>query len=544
MLGDCEKELAKKDPFSLIEDGHLWIKPKEGEVRPLILNKAQKYLISIIKKLWFENKIIRLWILKARQLGISTLIEAVIYSITSQNSNIDALIVADDKDDSTHIFEMSKLYQEKCPLHLKTETRRSNEKKLEFEDTHSQILIDTAENKNAGRNFTFRLVHLSNYAFFPYPKELMNGLDDTVPSLPRTMIAKETTAKGENFAKVEWEKINKTKTEWTPVFLPWFWDEGYKMEAKESFIIGDESLGDLTVDESMLVSLMEKENITDIKERLAWRRWKIINGKDGDVYAFKQENPSIPEEAFEGVIGNPRFNIRALNKLRQGCQNPIKGSLTYANGEVYFEEGQGCVEVYNYPDNSRYAIGADTSEGIGNDRSSASAVNLSTLTEDVVINSSKLDPSQFAIELWKLGHWCNKALIAVEGNGSGLACIIPLRNGQGNYAPYKNLYYKEILDEQTKKKTKKYGWTTNAKTKPLMIDKLAEMIREGLITIPSEDTIRELQTFVIEENGKMNAVEGCHDDRVISLAIACVMYSLRPTVKLPDEAPVLQEQIY
>lgn len=539
----AERELAKKDPFSLIEDGHLWIKTKQGELKPLILNRAQKHVLSIIKELWYSNKMIRLWILKARQLGLSTLIEAIIYSITSMIENINSLIVADDDDGSSYIFEMSKLYHEKCPAHIKAKEKKSNEKKLEFDNIHSQILIDTARNKNAGRNYTFQAAHLSNWAYFPYPDEIMSGLNNSVPTLPRTMIIKETTGKGANFAKDEWLAAKKGEIDYVPIFLPWYWDDGYKMEV-DHFVIGDKTLGDVTIDEPLLASCMVKDGIDQIEERLAWRRWKIKNDCKGDVFKFKQEFPSNDEEAFEGIVGNPRFNITALNQLRRRCIAPTKGDLVYRNGEISFEENEkGSYEIYNFPnDATKHVIGVDIAEGKGKDRSSASVLNLDTLTEDIVLNTDKLDPAQFAIELWKLGHWCNKALIAVENNGPGLACILPLRNGQESqgvkYSGYRNLYYKDILDEQTKKKTRKFGWTTSAKTKPVQVDKLAGFIRDQEISILAIETIRECQFFVInEDDGTCAALEGNHDDRVMALSIACMMYSLRPKCVIPDKAP-------
>jgi hypothetical protein len=545
----AERELAKKDPFSLIEDGHLWIKTKKGELRPLELNRAQRHVLCIIKKLWFENKIIRLWILKARQLGLSTLIEAIIYSITSMIENINSLIVADDDDGSSYIFEMSKLYHEKCPTHIKAKEKKSNEKKLEFDGIHSQILIDTARNKNAGRNYTFQAAHLSNWAYFPYPDEVMSGLNNSVPALPRTMIIKETTGKGSNFAKDEWLAAKKGELDYIPIFLPWYWDDGYKMEVNH-FVIGDKTLGDMTIDEPMLATAMVKDDIDQIEERLAWRRWKIKNDCKGDVYKFKQEFPSNDEEAFEGIVGNPRFNITSLNQLRRNCIAPIAGELIYQNGVVAFIENQkGIYEVYNFPnDATKCVIGVDIAEGKGGDRSSASVLNLETLTEDIVLNTDKLDPAQVAVELWKLGHWCNKALIAVENNGPGLACILPLRNGQEyqgiKYPAYRNLYYKDILDEQTKKKTRKFGWTTSVKTKPIQIDKLAGFIRDKEIVIPAIETIRECQFFVInEDDGTCAALEGNHDDRVMALSIACMMYALRPKCYIPEKAPKA-ERVY
>jgi hypothetical protein len=257
--------------------------------------------------------------------------------------------------------------------------------------------------------------------------------------------------------------------------------------------------------------------------------------RETDPVRFSQEY----EANFEALVGRPRFDSSILKALIEKSEKPIVGNLHFDGNSIDFkEEIGGLIEIYRFPtDETKGVIGVDISEGVGNDRSSASFLNYDTLTEDIVINTNKIDPSQFAIEVWKLGHYCNKALIACENNGPGLACIIPLRNGQKEYSPYKNIYFKEIFDEVSKKKTKKFGWHTDAKSKPIMIDKLAELIRENLISIPSVDTCRELSTYVIEEDGKMNAVEGCCDDRVVSLAIATMMYATRPTFVVPKYQP-------
>ena len=56
-----------------------------------------------------------------------------------------------------------------------------------------------------------------------------------------------------------------------------------------------------------------------------------------------------------------------------------------------------------------------------------------------------------------------------------------------------------------------------------MIDDLARMIRERLLGLPSQETIEECMSFVIDDRGKPSAVEGQHDDRVMALAIAVQM---------------------
>ena len=164
-----------------------------------------------------------------------------------------------------------------------------------------------------------------------------------------------------------------------------------------------------------------------------------------DPIKFSQEY----EANFEALVGRPRFSTITLRDMFEKARPSIKGNLEFKDGEVQFiEDTTGLLEVYNFPEiHTRGVIGVDIAEGIESDRSSASFLNYDTLTEDIVLNSAKLDPSQFAIEMYKLGHWTNKSLIAIENNGVGLACILPLRDGSNGDAPYKNLYYQQLCSE-------------------------------------------------------------------------------------------------
>ena len=67
--------------------------------------------------------------------------------------------------------------------------------------------------------------------------------------------------------------------------------------------------------------------------------------------------------------------------------------------------------------------------------------------------------------------------------------------------------------------TQKLGWTTSSRTKPLMIDKLTEFVREMYLGIYSDLIISEMFTYVIEDNGKTNAQSGCFDDTIMACAI-------------------------
>jgi hypothetical protein len=92
------------------------------------------------------------------------------------------------------------------------------------------------------------------------------------------------------------------------------------------------------------------------------------------------------------------------------------------------------------------------------------------------------------------------------------------------------------LDERGQRQKKRLGFNTNIKTRKLILDLLRRLIRERQIEIFSKTTVDELQTFVINKDGKETAQHGCHDDRVMSLAIAaymCYMYPHDPSPSLP-----------
>lgn len=530
-----EKALAKTDPFSLIEDGHLTIKTKAGEMKPFIMNRAQLHLNNIIKKLWFDNKIIRIFILKARQLGVSTYIEALIFAITSQLENQNATIIADDLDGSNYIFDMSKLYQEKLPDHLKVPTKKSNEKKLEFEGTHSQIIIDTAENKDAGRKYTFRIAHLSEYAFFKHAEELMVGLSQAVPSLPRTMVIKETTANGFNFAKDEWDTLEEGKTDELAIFIPWFWGEEYQMEAID-FILGDTKLGIISEEEPIIQARMLKEGFDKIPERLTWRRWCIrhscgMGSDESRVANFKQEYPSTPEEAFK-ASGDCFFDKEAIIRQIDAFKPPIfKADIVEVDNKFELRKSpEGLYEFYEDRHlMEEYVLGGDASSGSGTDYGVLKI--RSKLTNKVCASfRGKVDTDELEERAYLLGNYFNKALIAIENDKFGFAVNQKLMKRYGN------MFYQETVDEKTKKRRKKYGWETNSKTRPLMLSLMQEEIRQGALNLEDKISMKECLTFIRNaETGKVEAQSGCNDDTVITHAICGIVRQLRP-IKKKDNA--------
>src|SRR3990167_10021932 len=227
----AEQELYRLRPLELVESGHLQIRTKSGEIKKFIPNFAQKIVLDRIKKAIAENRPVRIRLLKARQLGFSTLFQAVCYAFTSRREGFRTLVIADDEEGSKDLFEMNKLFQEKLPQHLQVPIKKSNEIALEFEGIKSRIDIDTSRNKNAGRGSTFQIVHKSESSRFHFPKEVNLGVANAVPDLPGTMIFDETTANGVNFYYDEVQNSIKGLDGYEFIFIPWFYNPEYSIQS-------------------------------------------------------------------------------------------------------------------------------------------------------------------------------------------------------------------------------------------------------------------------------------------------------------------------
>jgi hypothetical protein len=112
------------------------------------------------------------------------------------------------------------------------------------------------------------------------------------------------------------------------------------------------------------------------------------------------------------------------------------------------------------------------------------------------------------------GRVYNLAMIAVEDNDHGGTTNRALRR-----LTYPHLFYRREIDNRGGGKTQKLGWRTDTASRPIMIDDLAALIREGF-SCPSKETIEELMSFVVKPDGKAEAEQSCFDDRVIAAAIA------------------------
>lgn len=119
----------------------------------------------------------------------------------------------------------------------------------------------------------------------------------------------------------------------------------------------------------------------------------------------------------------------------------------------------------------------------------------------------------FAESIYLAAKWYNDAFVIVENNGGyGRAFLTHINKRLG----YMNLYKETKLDRVTKQKTKKLGFTTTPDSKKDIVAEMASVIENGRMQMPDKETLSEMMTFVVKENGRPSAEPGCHDDAVMA----------------------------
>ena len=510
------------------------IRDKSGSIIDFKLNEPQLKLYEIIKQQKKEGKPVRVIILKARQMGFSTLTESILFKETATKFNINTGIIAHKEEATTNLFNMSKRIYDNLPEAMKPSKKSSNAKELIFDNQEgtglkSKIKCMTAGADGVGRSDTFNNLHISELAFWGNSaKETMLGLMQSVPNLPNTMVIIESTANGYEYFKDLWDQAVRGENSFIPLFVGWQDLEEYKMPYTGFKLTKEEE------------RLKEVYNLSN--DQLTWRRWCIANNCGGDISQFKQEYPMNPHEAFL-LSGASVFDKEKLILRLEEVEKPIKtGYFTYDYDGMrianikWVNDKEGYINIYKLPDTEahKFCIGGDTA-GEGSDYYTAHVIDTKT-GEQVAVLKHQFDADQYTKQMYCLGKyysWYNQstglreeALIGIEANFDSY----PIRELQR--LGYQNQYVREALDSYTGKMEKKYGFRTTSLTRPTIISSLIEIVREHAELINDKDTLEELLTIIRNEKGRIEAPQGGHDDQMMGLAIA---YEIRNQVPLYEE---------
>ncbi len=490
----------------------LTIKTKGAKLKKLNRNDAfawaQREVVSEIERQYNAGEPVRIIVLKGRQLGLSTLTEAVLFLWCFLHPGTNALVLSKEKPDSEYLFSMTKRYWEMGPFQTAFSTKYNRQGYIEWM-TGSSILVDTAKKEDVGRGRTLQAVHGSEVAIWPEADAIVGALNEAIPYEHGTIVIYESTARGVGgFFYEEWMKAIDPaggKSDFTPMFFPWWEHDEY--EVKNHHL----HMAELDDDEREMLVAIPKMTFA----KLAWRRRKLQSYSNPET--FKEEYPNTQEEAFL----SSGSNVFPLVKLSQ-CYFPDvemeQGFLYNDGGKVAFkEDDEGHFFVYERPDprgKRRYVVAVDPTWTIEGDPCCIQVIDRASM-EQVAVWHGSADAQSIGDIALAIAYWYGpETILNTEIQGGGKTVLAWWRE-----ANYQHIWMDRRAD-RPKLMMQAYGWNTTYETKNNMLTTMQSIIHRKHLIIHHPATYYEMTRYIANPDGTYGpSRRSGHDDCVTSLGI-------------------------
>ena len=159
---------------------------------------AQHYIHDRLEEQKLKTKIVRAYIVKARQVRASSYTQGRFFHASAYTPNTKSFILTHRDDATDNLFGMSKTFLDKLVEQspaMAPAMISATGHKLVFKNG-SKYGLGTAASPNVGRSMTVQRFHGSEVAFWQYSDEIQTGILQTIADVPGTEIIFESTANG------------------------------------------------------------------------------------------------------------------------------------------------------------------------------------------------------------------------------------------------------------------------------------------------------------------------------------------------------------
>jgi len=567
--------IRSKHDFPFWAASFVYIKRKGGGKDCLFkLTYPQRKFVDRLEKLRKEGKPIRLIMLKARQWGGSTTSQLYMAWLQLVHKvGLNSLIIAHQGSGSDEIKDMFDRMIKRYPLgmlHELGDVYANNEPKMvgvgksgsihRVPQRNCKIKIGTAERPDSCRGGDYNLVHLSEVGIWKTtdgkkPEDIVRSACGSVPYLPYTMIVYESTANGVgNFFHKEYvDARDNPKSQFQSMFVPWYDIELYTMPIEDKRVFA-----------RWLYENRESSNEASNREesgRYLWYLWELgatlegINwyvterAKYNSHGAMAAESPSDDIEAFVNT-GSQVFDKYRVEPLRRGCKEPRYVGDVYGDADEgkdalrnvrFKEDNQGQLWVWSKPEiedsdtrvDGRYMTVVD----VGGRSNKADWSVVVVIDRFAMMDGGKpcvvaqwYGHTDIDLLAWKsaqIASYYDNSLLVIESNT--LETHDRDRDVDGDQSHYilnqikdvyENLYARSRSEEDIRDGIPtKYGFHTNVATKPMIISNLIKVVREGSYIERDQRCLNEMLVYEKKPNGSYGAVQGEHDDLLMTRAI-------------------------
>ena len=405
-------------------------------------------------------------VLKSRQTGISTLVAGFSLWKMLFNQDFNVLVIATKQEVAKNLVTKVRVMNQYLPSWLKQTTVEDNKLSLRYSNG-SQIKATSAAG-DAGRSEALSLLVFDEAAFIDKIEEIWVSAQSTLSTGGNAIILSTPNGVG-NFFHKTWVGAEEGTNTFNTIRLHW---------------------------------TVHPERNQD------WRdEQEVLLGPKGAA----QECDCDFVSSGDTVI-DPQLLMFYKETF---CQDPIE--KTGFDGNLW---------KWEYPNYSKsYMVVADVARGDSSDYSACHVIDVESATQ-VAEYKGKLDTKDFGNFLVSLATDYNQALLVVENANIGWAVLQQIidRGYQNTFYMSKDLKYVDVENQlhnkyRAEERGMVAGFSTTMKTRPLIISKLEQYIREKEVTIRSTRLIDELFTFIWNGN-RAEAMRGYNDDLTMSLAIS------------------------
>ena len=456
-----KREYAKcaTDPTYFLGKYGIIQHPVKGKVNFNLYDFQEKSLKSFMKH---DYNIV----LKARQLGLSTLTAGYALWMMTFQQDKNILVIATKQETAKNLVTKVRVMHANLPAWLKQPCVEDNKLSLRYKNG-SQIKA-VASSEESGRSEALSLLIIDEAAFIDKIDTIWGAAQQTLATGGRALVISTPNGVG-NFFHKTWVGAENGTNDFNFIKLHWSVHPEREQEWRDE---QDKLLGP---------SLAAQECDCDF----------ITSGRG----------------VIDGLL---------LEKMKESSvREPIEKRGIDSNYWIW--------QPPNYTKN--YVVSADVSRGDGTDYSAFHIIDVETL-EQVAEYKGKISTQDFGNMLVNVASEYNNALLVVENNNIGWAAIQQVidREYPNLFYTSKDLQYVDVQHQITNKyrvqeRNMVPGFSTTQKTRPLIVAKLEEMFREESVVVHSQRLIDELFVFIYNGN-RAEAMTGYNDDLVMSFAIA------------------------
>ena len=453
-----EFKKCKDDPIYFISNYIKVTHPVMGLV-PFKLYPFQKDILKALKDHRFN--ILR----KFRQAGCTTISAAYsLWMITFQKYK-QVVILSKGDAESTEVLDRIKIMYEELPSFLRPKIVEDNKHTLKL--STGSTIKSRPSGKQSGRSLAGSLLIIDEAAFIENIDTIWAAVYPIISTGGRAFVLSTVNGIGN-----------------------WYYDVYHKAKA------GENSFNPIDINWESHPEYRRMEGFDDL--------YAIMEEKD--LFVDKWESTTKANMPLKQWL--QEYECEFLGTGDTYIEGYLLRRLVEEQNEDYWIKYNNKMRVWKEPlPEHEYAIGVDVSLGRDRDYSAFHVVNVYTGEQVAEFYSNKTPINELAQILTNEANLYNNACVIVERNTIGNNLI----DWMFNVMEYDNLWIDDKND---------FGIQITTRNREELLARMEEFVRNNLININSKRTIDELLTFIIDDNGKITADVGKHDDLIMSLACA------------------------